>query len=366
MRRVAALLALLFVTAACGSARPPVSVVSPTPSEVILSPAPTPTPTATPAPSPTATPAPGVSPTPTPAPQPEWLANLRANPQRFVLNRSVALIDMPSGAEVARVDAGVLEVAYETVAGGLGFWMTEYSASRSLPYGMLKDEVQAAVDAPPPPPAPDGPPASLAGKEWTTLPTTRQVVALTFDAGGNDAGVAAVLKALADAGAPATFFLTGRWTEVYPGDARLIASRYPVGNHTYSHPDLTTLGDAAVDDQVTHAAAVIESTCGVDPHPLFRFPYGATDARTLARVHALGYGGIRWTVDTLGWKGASGGQSVSSVRDRVVAGLRPGEIVLMHVGAAEDGTTLDATALPEVISAIRARGYELVAVPDFV
>ena len=218
---------------------------------------------------------------------------------------------------------------------------------------------------PTPSPTP-GLPASLSGAEWTALPTSDKVVALTFDAGGNNAGVAPILKALAAAGAPATFFLTGRWTEVYPNDAKTIAASYPVGNHTYDHPHLPTLGDAQVADEIQHAERVIVATTNRDPHPLFRFPYGSVDARTLAIAHSLGYGGIRWTVDTLGWEGKSLGQSTASVIQRVLNALRPGEIVLMHVGAANDGTTLDADALPALIGELRARGYRLVLVGSYV
>jgi gamma-D-glutamyl-L-lysine dipeptidyl-peptidase len=216
-----------------------------------------------------------------------------------------------------------------------------------------------------PSPSPSSLPASLAGAEWTKLPTTDKVVALTFDAGGNNAGVAPIMQELMNAGVPATFFLTGRWTEVYPADAKRIAATYDVGNHSYSHPRLTELTDAQVHDQVTQAEAVIKSTTGRDPHPLFRFPYGSTDARVLADVHALGYGGIRWTVDTLGWEGRALGQSEATVLQRVLNGLQPGEIVLMHVGAANDGTTLDASALPSVIRELKARGYRLVLVSDY-
>lgn len=273
---------------------------------------------------------------------------------------------MTTGREVGRVPAGALTVAYETSVAGLAYWMTDYSVTHGIPNGMLKDEVQAAINVPGPPPTPASLPASLAGAEWTVLPTTRKVVALTFDAGGNDAGVTPILAALASAGVPATFFMTGRWVEVYPARARQITALYPVGNHTYSHPQLTTLTDAQVEDQIVHAATVIQATTGHDPHPLFRFPYGNVDARTLADVHALGYGGIRWTVDTLGWEGKSNGQSASSVQQRVIGALRPGEIVLMHVGAANDGTTLDADAVPSVIREIQARGYQLVLIRDFV
>ncbi len=231
-------------------------------------------------------------------------------------------------------------------------------------YSGARRVLPAATPSPTPKPA--GLPASLAGAEWTRLPTTDKVVALTFDAGGNNAGVAPILKALAAAGVPATFFLTGKWTEVYPNDARTIASSYPIGNHTYDHPHLTGLSDAQVAKEVTHAQSVIVATTHHDPRPLFRFPYGSTDARTLADIHRLGYGGIRWTVDTLGWEGKSLGQSTTTVIQRVLNGLRPGEIVLMHVGAANDGSTLDANALPALIGALRTRGYRLVLVGSYV
>ena len=325
------------------------------------------TPRPSPLPSePTVTPAASPAPSPSESPAAEWRTNLRQNAQAFQLNRPVALIDMTTGRQVDVVEPGQLTVAYDTSAGGLAYWMTEYSVSHGLPNGLLKDEVLASVNAAPASPTPYVLPPSLAGAEWTRLPTSSKVVALTFDAGGNDAGVTPILAALAAAGAPGTFFMTGRWVEVYPARARQIAVLYPVGNHTYDHPHLTALTDAQVQDEVAHAALLIASATGRDTRPLFRFPYGDSDSRTLADVHALGYGGIRWTVDTLGWEGRSNGQTADTVLQRVLAKLQPGEIVLMHVGAATDGTNLDADALPAVIREIRAQGYSLALVGDFV
>jgi peptidoglycan/xylan/chitin deacetylase (PgdA/CDA1 family) len=214
-------------------------------------------------------------------------------------------------------------------------------------------------------PAAPGVPASLRGTEWDVIPTSRKVVALTFDCGANADGIPAILAALSAADAPATFFLTGSWARAFPEQARALGG-YTVGNHTYDHPDLTTLGPAAVRAQVRRAERVIRDATGEDPRPLFRFPYGARDASTIAIVNDLGYGSIRWTVDTLGWKGREGGQTAAHVRARVLAGLRPGAIVLLHVGSAPDGSTLDADALPGLIAAIRSRGYALVELGTFV
>ncbi len=78
----------------------------------------------------------------------------------------------------------------------------------------------------------------------------------------------------------------------------------------------------------------------------------------IAIANRLGYISIRWTVDTLGWMGGRG-QTVSGAIQRVVYSLRPGAIILMHIGSAGDvdHSTIDAHALPGVIDAIRRRGY---------
>jgi peptidoglycan/xylan/chitin deacetylase (PgdA/CDA1 family) len=208
-------------------------------------------------------------------------------------------------------------------------------------------------------------PASLAGRDITVLPTSRRVVALTFDAGANADAVASITGTLARTCTPATFFLTGAWARQFPVEARRISQRYPVGNHTDTHPDLTTLTAARVRAQVTTAAADIRAATAYDTHPLFRFPFGARDTRTISLVNGLGYTGVRWTVDALGWKGTSGGQSVRTVVDRVVDAARPGAIVLMHVGSnPDDGSTLDADALPAIISELTGRGYTFVTLPE--
>ena len=209
-------------------------------------------------------------------------------------------------------------------------------------------------------------PAGLAGTEWEALPTPRKVVALTFDAGANADGVPKILATLASNRVAGTFFLTGTWVEDFPAQTAQIGMAFPVGNHSYSHPDLTTLTDAQVRDQITRAATLIKSVTAQDPRPLFRFPFGARDARTIGIANSLSYGSIRWTVDTLGWKGTSGGQTVQTVVNRVIAGLRPGAIILMHVGSnPQDHSTLDADALPTLINQLRARGYTFTTVRQY-
>jgi peptidoglycan/xylan/chitin deacetylase (PgdA/CDA1 family) len=201
----------------------------------------------------------------------------------------------------------------------------------------------------------------LLGQDWERIPTTRQVVALTFDAGGDAAGVLPILDVLASQNVRATFFLTGAWTREHPVKARTIAATHRVGNHSMTHPHFPLLTDAQINRQLRRPAEIISSVCDVDPAPLFRFPYGDRDAHTIAAVNAAGYVPVRWTVDTLGWKGTRSGISVDSIVKRIIADLQPGEIVMMHVGSNPyDHSTLDADALPGVIKALRDRGYGFV------
>ncbi|WP_439657889.1 polysaccharide deacetylase family protein [Lentzea sp. HUAS TT2] len=210
------------------------------------------------------------------------------------------------------------------------------------------------------PPGP-GVPDALRGKDISRIPTDRKVVALTFDAGGNAAGLPSILRTLADQRVRATFFLTGTFVQADPGGVQaILAAGHRTGNHSMTHPYLTRLPDNEIRGEVTGAEQVLMRT-GADPRPLFRFPFGDRDARTIGAVNSQGYVSVRWTVDTLGWQGTSGGAGVTKVVDRTIEALQPGEIVLMHVGAhPEDRSTVDADALPDVIAAVRARGYDFV------
>jgi peptidoglycan/xylan/chitin deacetylase (PgdA/CDA1 family) len=208
-------------------------------------------------------------------------------------------------------------------------------------------------------------PRGLAGKNLERVPTHARVVALTFDGGGDAAGVRRILSTLAAQHVTATFFLTGRFAAAFPTWSRRIAALYPVANHTYSHPDLTHLSSAGAQRQITRGAAAIRAVIGRAPVHLFRFPYGAFGGRDVRLANALGYACVGWTVDTLGWMGTSGGVTATRVVSRVLRGAVPGEIVLMHLGSnPADHTALDADALPRIIAGLKARGYRFVTLPD--
>src|SRR5207244_11604965 len=117
------------------------------------------------------------------------------------------------------------------------------------------------------------------------------------DAGWQCSGLpntAAILRRLR---VPATFLMTCHFARFYPGWARSVAARYPIGNHTMDHVDLNALSDVQVRREVVDGKEAIRHVTGSDPQPLFRFPYGTDSARTLEIVNSLGYAAVGWTVD---------------------------------------------------------------------
>jgi peptidoglycan/xylan/chitin deacetylase (PgdA/CDA1 family) len=192
-------------------------------------------------------------------------------------------------------------------------------------------------------------------------------VALTFDGGSSDAGVASVLATLASADVRATVFLTGDFARRYPAQVRRIAAAgHVIGNHSDRHSAYPDLTDAQIRADLARARdAIVAGGGSAAAARYFRFPFGDRTPADIRVVNAAGYVPVRWTVDTLGWKGTPGGMSAALVRNRVLSQAQPGLIVLMHLGAnPDDGTTLDADALPGVITGLKDRGYSFVTVDE--
>jgi peptidoglycan/xylan/chitin deacetylase (PgdA/CDA1 family) len=223
-------------------------------------------------------------------------------------------------------------------------------------------EQPPAADQPAPGAIPDG----WRGLDVERLPTSERLVALTFDGGGSDAAVGEILGTLDRYDVPATFFVTGEFARAYPDAvAAMSAAGHPVGNHSDTHPDFTETTTAEILDELAAAEASIAAITGRTTRPLFRFPFGARTDLDIRVVNDAGYIPFRWTVDSLGWQGTSGGKDADAVRQRVLDTAGPGQIVLMHVGAHPgDGSTLDADALPGLIEGLVSAGYGFVDLED--
>jgi peptidoglycan/xylan/chitin deacetylase (PgdA/CDA1 family) len=188
--------------------------------------------------------------------------------------------------------------------------------------------------------------------------TSRRAVALTFDAGADAGNTAAILATLRDEGVRATFGVTGLWVEQNRELALAIAAGgHELINHSYHHASFTGRSTDTAPLSAEQRALELSRTETTVYHltqrstrPYFRPPYGDIDDGVLRDAASAGFGAVvMWSVDTLGWQGASAGDIVA----RCVAGAAPGAIYEMHVG----GESRDAEALARVIAALREEGY---------
>ncbi|WP_211654735.1 LysM peptidoglycan-binding domain-containing protein [Planococcus alpniumensis] len=189
--------------------------------------------------------------------------------------------------------------------------------------------------------------------------TTSKVVALTFDDGSDGTNINKILDILKTNNVKATFFLTGSGINHHPSWIRNIANAgHQVGNHSYSHPDFTKISIAAMQSELARTETAYKNVTGKSTKPIFRAPFGASNATVLKGVGDAGYTHtIQWNIDTIDWRGLSS----TEITNKVVNNIVPGSIVLMHTGAGASGTP---GALPGMISKLKAKGYKFVTVSE--
>jgi peptidoglycan/xylan/chitin deacetylase (PgdA/CDA1 family) len=181
-------------------------------------------------------------------------------------------------------------------------------------------------------------------------------VALTFDDGPGPY-TPAVVAELSRLHVPATFFEVGsleRWFS--PATAAIAAHGWTIGDHTETHPLMSVLSRRDQRAELLEDAGALRAHGAPFPR-LYRPPYGAWNAATLALLHHYRMLMVLWTVDTSDYLLPG----VRAIVHRAVAGARPGAIILLHDGGGDREQTV--RALPLIVRALRARGYRLVTVP---
>ena len=198
-------------------------------------------------------------------------------------------------------------------------------------------------------------------------------VALTFDDGPDPAWTPQILDVLKQKAAPATFFIVGENAAANPDIIRrMVDEGFEVGNHTYTHPNIALLPTAVAKLEINATQRLFEAITGRSM-TLFRPPYlGDSQPTTEAEVapielaQSMGYRTVGLKVDPDDWQRPPADVIVS----RVISGVTDpnpdvrGNVVLLHDAGGDRSQTL--AALPNLIDALRAKGFELVTVSDLV
>lgn len=177
-------------------------------------------------------------------------------------------------------------------------------------------------------------------------------VTLTFDDGPNPQKTPALLDALADAHAPATFFVVGQRAEAAPDLVRRMAREgHDVENHSYTHPNIAECIPSTVESEILRNSIIVRNLTG--RYPIFFRPPGGNASATLARLaSAYGVTLAFWSIDAITAEYAG---SPDALVAYIMRRVGPGSVILMHNGI--DTTT---AAVPKLVAALRAKGYKIV------
>lgn len=191
------------------------------------------------------------------------------------------------------------------------------------------------------------------------IKSQKKVVALTFDDGPTPNITPQVLSILKENKIKATFFLIGQNLQKFPQIAQqIVADGHTLGNHTWHHWRKLMMPFTA-SHELEDTAQLMSEVTGVQTS-LFRPPNGFLHNGlvdyALKRKDAV----VLWSLDSQDWRGSR--TSVEKLVNRVVEGVKPGGIILMHDGGGDRSRTVQ--ALPKIIEQLTNSGYKFVSVSE--
>jgi peptidoglycan/xylan/chitin deacetylase (PgdA/CDA1 family) len=183
-------------------------------------------------------------------------------------------------------------------------------------------------------------------------------IAMTFDDGPSAENTPRLLEMLKQRNIKATFFLIGQNVAANPNIVKqILADGNEIGNHTWTHPQLSKLSDDKVTAEITKTQDAIKDASGYTP-TLLRPPYGAITARQREWISSqFGLNVILWSIDPFDWKRPG----AAVITQRILSQVRPGAIILSH-----DIHKQTVDAMPATLDGLIAKGYKFVTVSQLI
>ncbi len=177
-------------------------------------------------------------------------------------------------------------------------------------------------------------------------------IAITFDDGPHPRYTEQLLDGLKERGVVATFFVTGEHAELHPEIIeRMIQEGHLVGNHTYSHIQLTKGNREVFKEELIKTNEILKNITGEEVQYV-RPPYGSWDKSFEKELNMFP---VLWTVDPLDWCSSN----VSCIVDKIVGKAKEDSIILMH-----DYYDTSVTAALKAIDELLEEGYTFVTVEE--
>jgi peptidoglycan-N-acetylmuramic acid deacetylase len=172
--------------------------------------------------------------------------------------------------------------------------------------------------------------------------TSQKVIYLTFDCGYENGYTGQILDALQKHNAPAAFFVVGNMVETAPDIIRrMVAEGHIVGNHTYHHPDMSSIADqSSFQKELDDLATLFRETTGTELSHFYRPPQGKYNQENLRQAQALGYKTIFWSLAYVDWY-VDDQPTAEQAYAKLLPRIHDGAIVLLHSTSKTTAEILD-------------------------
>ena len=191
--------------------------------------------------------------------------------------------------------------------------------------------------------------------------TNDKVLYLTFDAGYENGNTPAILDALKKHKAPATFFVVGNYLNTSPELVkRMTDEGHIVGNHTYHHPDMSTISTKdAFEKELIDVEKQYQKITGKEMTKFYRPPQGKFNETNLQMAKDLGYHTFFWSLAYVDWD-QNNQPSKEEAFEKLLSRVHPGAIVLLHSTSETNAKILD-----ELLTKWENMGYRFEPLTQF-
>lgn len=165
---------------------------------------------------------------------------------------------------------------------------------------------------------------------------------ITFDAGFENGNTERILDALKKHGVKATFFLVGNYFETQPELVKRMAEEgHTIGNHTYSHPDMSKISDIqSFQTELQKNEALYRNILGSEMPKLYRPPQGKFCEENLKMAQQLGYSTVFWSLAYVDWY-TDDQPTPEQAFSKLLPRIHPGAVVLLHSTSSTNAEILD-------------------------
>ncbi|WP_418303225.1 delta-lactam-biosynthetic de-N-acetylase [Paenibacillus yonginensis] len=189
--------------------------------------------------------------------------------------------------------------------------------------------------------------------------TKQKEIYLTFDNGYENGYTKPILDTLKAKQVPAIFFVTGHYVKDQPELVkRMVAEGHLVGNHSWSHPDMSAISDGQIKTELERVRAAVAKLTGIEKMEFVRPPRGIFSDRALKASNAAGYRSIFWSAAYKDWD-TNDQRGAEYAYQKVMSQLHPGEVLLLHSVSKDN-----AAALGRIIDDTRKQGYTFKALTE--